>query len=148
ASRQTIQADGAVPESRSFHSRAQLVDFKFWGCLHRRCAFGQMLREFRIVVEPPKCVGGENEMRRAAATQLLKIGNHLLAVARSSSVNGVFLEKVPAFAPRVVKYRRITHVRGNNQCVGTGSSVQFQTSIAKLTGGRFIKWSYVNVSQQ
>src|SRR5262249_28754937 len=110
--------------------------------------FGQMLCEFGIVVEPPKCVGGENEMRRTAATQLLKIDNQLLAIPRVAGVNGVFFKEVPTPSLRIVKYGRITHVRGNDQCVGRRNFVQFETSIAKLSGRRFIKWSHTNVSQQ
>src|SRR5947208_4326183 len=110
----------------------QPVDFEFRGRLHQRCAFAEMLCEFRIIIQPPKCVSRENEMRRAAATQSFKIGSHLLAVARSASVNRVSLEEVPTLSSRVVKYRRIAHVRSDNQRVGRGNSVQFQTSIAKL----------------
>lgn len=126
---------------------AQSVNSKFSGRSHQLCALGEVLCEFRIIIQPPKCVGSENEMRRAAATQLLKIGNHLLAVARSASVNGVFLEEVPALALRIVKYRRITHVRGNNQGIGRRNFVQFETGIAELSGRRSIEWPHVNVSQ-
>src|SRR6266702_7842374 len=84
------------------------VNSKFWGCLHQLRAFGQMLGEFGIVIQPPKCVGSENEMRRAAATLLLKIGNGLLAIGRIASVNCVSLEEVPTLALRVVEYRRVT----------------------------------------
>src|SRR5438876_7888879 len=85
-------------------------------------------------------------MGRSAATQPLNNGNRLLAVTRIASVNRVSLEEVPTLSPRVIKYRRIAHVRSDNQRVGRGNSVQFQTSVAQLSGGRLIKWSHVNVS--
>src|SRR5437762_4373953 len=120
----------------------QLVNSKFWGCLDQLRAFGQMLCELGIVVEPPKCIRRENEMCRAATTQLLEIGSRLLTVARIASVNRVFLLEMPTLSLRVVKYRRIARIRGDNQRIGRGNSVQFQTSIAQLSGGRFIKWSH------
>ena len=82
-----------------------------------------MLCEFGIVVEPPKRVGSEKEMRRAAVTQLLKIGNRLLAIARIAGVNRVFLLEMPTLSLRVVKYRRIARIRGDNQRIGRGNSV-------------------------
>ena len=138
-----------VPEMPYSSSRdAEFVNSKSWGCLHQLCAFGQMLCKFRIIIQPPKCVGRENEIRRAAAVQLLKIGNRLLAVARIAGVDGVFLEEVPTLSLRVLKYRRITRVPGNNQRIGRRNSVQLETGITKLSGGRFIEWSHVNVSHQ
>src|SRR5437762_13621701 len=101
----------------------ELVNSKFWGYLDQLRAFGQMLCELRIVVEPPKCIRSENEMRRAAATQLLKIANGLLVIARIASVNRVFLQEVPTLSLRIVKYCRVTRVRSNYECIGRGNSV-------------------------
>ena len=56
-------------------------------------------------------------MRRPAAAQLLKIDNGPLTVAWIAVVNRISLEEVPTLSLRIVKYRRIASVCGNNQCI-------------------------------
>src|SRR5207302_402967 len=97
--------------------RTQFVNSKLRRRLYQHCPFGQMLCKLGIRFQPPKRIRGKNKMRRAAAPQPLKIGNRLLAVTRSASVNRVSLGEVPTLSPRIAKYRRIAHVRGNNQCI-------------------------------
>ena len=56
-------------------------------------------------------------MRCALATQSLKVSNRLLAILRIAVVNPILLEKMPAFALRIIEYRRVASVHGNNQCI-------------------------------
>jgi len=74
----------------------------------------EMLREFVVVIQPPKCARDENEMRRAAPAQLLKIDNQLFAVAGIAVVNAVPLEEMPAFTFRVIKNCGITIIGRDN----------------------------------
>src|SRR5437773_11208275 len=91
----------------------QLVNSKFWGCLDQLRAFGQMLCELGIVVEPPKCILRENEMRCAAATQSLNIGHGLLALARIPSASRVSIQELPTLSPCVLEYLLITRFCAN-----------------------------------
>ena len=54
-------------------------------------------------------------MRCPVATQSLKIVNGLLAAPRIPTMDPFFFEKVPAFAPRIIEYRWIATVLGDNQ---------------------------------
>ena len=82
-----------------------------------------MLREFRIVIEPPKCIRGKDKMSCAVPSQLFKVINGRLAVAWVATVNGVAFEEMPAFAVRVVEDRWIAGVGGNDQRIGSRNSV-------------------------
>src|SRR5438552_2367026 len=95
----------------SFRGWTQSVDFEFRSRLNQRCAFAEMLCEFRIVIQPPKSIGGENKVRGAAATQFFKIGNRLLAIAWITIVNPLFFEKVPAAPMRIIEDSRIAVIR-------------------------------------
>src|SRR5438270_818043 len=78
---------------------------------------GEMLSELRIRFQPPKPGRGKNKMRCALATQSLKIGNRLLAVLWIAAVNPILLEKMPAFALRIIEYGWIATVHRDNQCI-------------------------------
>src|SRR6266576_1673311 len=131
----------------SFCGGTQFVDFEFWSPLKQRRAFGEMLCEFGIVIQPPKSIGGENKVRGASATQLFKIGNCMWAVARIAIVGHAFLEEMPTLALRIIKYRRVAAVRCDNQRTRGGGFPQFHTGIAKCRGRRSIKRPNIQVSE-
>src|SRR5258708_771587 len=92
----------------------QFVDFEFRGRLGQRCVLAEMLCEFRIVIQPPECVRCENNVRGATPAQLFKIDNRGLAVAGITFVSPVSLKEMPALAMRIIKYRWIASVSGND----------------------------------
>src|SRR5438552_13429259 len=94
--------------------RTQSVDFEFRSRLHQRCVCGEMLCEFRIVIQPPESIGGENNVCGAAPVQFFKISSRFLAIARNTSVNAVFFKEMPALALRVTKYRWVASVYGDD----------------------------------
>src|SRR5438045_8489821 len=98
-------------------SGCQFIDFEFWSRLQQRCTFAEALSELRIRFQPPKPGRGKNKMGCALATESLKIGNRLLAILRIAVVNPILLEKMPAFELRIIEYRRLASVHGNNQCI-------------------------------
>src|SRR5437899_11372892 len=104
-----------------------------------------MLREFRIVLQPPTCTGCENDVGSTAATKLLKINDCLPAIVRIAIVNSVLLEKMPTFPLCVVKYRRVAVVRCDNERIRCCAFLHLQTVFAKLGDLRFIKCSYIIV---
>src|SRR5438034_4137843 len=65
--------------------RTQSVDFEFRSRLHQRCVCDEMLCEFRIVIQPPESIGGENNVCGAASAQLFKVNNRFLVIARNTS---------------------------------------------------------------
>src|SRR5205823_3991840 len=92
----------------------KLVDFEFLTRRHHRGALGETLCEFRIVIQPPERIPGKHYVCGAAASQLFKIYNRVLAIARSTLVNAVVFQKMPALALRIIKYRWVAHVGGND----------------------------------
>src|SRR5438067_991285 len=59
-----------------------------------------MLCEFRIVMQPPESIDGENNVRGAAPAQAFQICSRLLAIGRITGVNAVFLQKMAEYLRR------------------------------------------------
>src|SRR5262249_31619951 len=111
--RASVSAPNAfgVPETHYSSSRGtELVNSKFWRRLYERRVLSEILCKFRIVSQPPQSIGGENKVCGAASPQLFQAQNYFLAVARSTSVNAVFFQEIPAFALSIIKYRWVAHV--------------------------------------
>src|SRR5882724_1934431 len=92
----------------------KFIDFEFLTRRHHRGALGETLCEFRIVIQPPERIRGKHYVCGPAASQLFKINNRVLAIARSTLVNAVFFQKMPALALRIIKYRWVAHVGSND----------------------------------